>query len=267
MDPKQIKAIFFDIDGTLASPQDHVIHPADIESLRQLHSSGMKLFIATGRDLSIPEEREIIMPVLPFFTGFIHINGQHCFLADQTEISRHPIADEDFLPLRRECEQHNIPMLYRVGQVNYLTAWTPAVIRYWKQMGLETPKPRPMDPDIHNIVKLCIHASPEEEERWLRPHLKHTWRARITNDLIDLIPNGIGKSSGMKEICSRFGIDPSLTMAFGDGQNDLDIIRDAGIGVAMGNASPNIKAAADHVTLPAKDAGITDALKHFGLIV
>ena len=123
-----------------------------------------------------------------------------------------------------------------------------------------------MDPDIHDIPKLCIHASPEDEARYLKPHLNHTWTARITEDLIDLIPNGIGKSSGLQEICEFFHIDPRQTMAFGDGQNDLDLIQAAGIGVAMGNAAANIKDAADHVTKKASEAGITHALKHFSLI-
>ncbi len=266
MGTQQVKALFFDIDGTLASSPEHVIHPLDIESLEKLHKNGYMLFIATGRDLSIPEEAKILAPVLSLFTGFIHINGQHCCLADGTEISKHPIADEDFLPLRAECEEHHISMLYRVGNVNHLSELNFRVERYWAQMGLPIPEIRPMDPDIHDIPKLCIHASPEDEARYLKPHLNHTWTARITEDLIDLIPNGIGKSSGLQEICEFFHIDPRQTMAFGDGQNDLDLIQAAGIGVAMGNAAANIKDAADHVTKKASEAGITHALKHFSLI-
>ena len=98
-----IKALFFDIDGTLASPGKHVIHPVDIESFRLMHEKGLKLFIATGRDLFIPEEAEVIIPVMPFLTGYVDINGQHCALSDGTEISVHPLADEDFLPLRAAC--------------------------------------------------------------------------------------------------------------------------------------------------------------------
>ena len=266
MCPQQVKALFFDIDGTLASSPEHIIHPLDIESLEKLHKSGYMLFIATGRDLSIPEEAKILTPVLPLFTGFVHINGQHCYLADGTEISQHPIADEDFLPLRAACEQHHLSMLYRVGNVNHLSELTFRVKRYWAQMGLPIPEIRPMDPDIHDMPKLCIHASPEDEEKYLKPHLNHTWTARITEDLIDLIPIGIGKSSGLRDVCGYFHIDPSQTMCFGDGQNDLDLIQAAGIGVAMGNAAPNIKDEADYVTKNANEAGITHALRHFGLI-
>ena len=266
MESRQIKALFFDIDGTLASSDEHVIHPLDLESLRSLHEKRYLLFIATGRDLSIPEEAKILAPVLPYFTGFVHINGQHCCLADGTEISSHPIADEDFLPLRAACEKHHISMLYRVGNVNYLSEFTFRAKRYSTSIGLPLPGIRPMDPNIHDIPKLCIFASPEDEEKYLKPFLKHTWTARITEDLIDLIPNGTGKSGGLRDICRYFNIEPEETMAFGDGQNDLDLIQAAGLGIAMGNAEPNIMEAADYVTKREKDAGITHALRHFRLI-
>ena len=96
--------------------------------------------------------------------------------------------------------------------------------------------------------------------------MNHTWTARITEDLVDLIPNGIGKSSGLRDICAYFGISPEETMAFGDGQNDLDLMEAAGIAVAMENGADNVKAKADYVTGRPEQAGITQALRHFGLI-
>ena len=62
------------------------------------------------------------------------------------------------------------------------------------------------------------------------------------------------------------GIDREETMAFGDGENDMEMLRYVGIGVAMGNASDAVKAAADYVTDTVDDDGIEKALRHFGLI-
>ena len=56
------------------------------------------------------------------------------------------------------------------------------------------------------------------------------------------------------------------TMAFGDGGNDMPIIKQAGIGVAMGNASDEVKAVADYVTTSVDDDGVLNALLHFGVI-
>ena len=266
IDPDQIKALFFDIDGTLASAHSHLIHPDDIETFRLLHKKGIMLFIATGRDLFVTEEAKILDPVLPYFSGFIHVNGQQLTLHNGTMISEHPIADEDFLPLRMACEEHHISMLYRVDDLNHLTELTFNVKRYWPKMGLDIPEIRPMDENLLHITKLCIHASPEDEAKWLSPHMNHTWTARITEDLIDLIPNEVGKSSGLREMCDYFGISPEQTIAFGDGQNDLDLLETAGFAVAMENGAENVKEKADYITLPPEQAGITHALKQFGLI-
>ena len=261
-----IRALFFDVDGTLVGLKSHRLNDTDVESLRKLRDKGILLFIATGRDFYIPEEMEALEPVMEFFTGIVDVNGQHVSLMNGEEISFHPIADEDFLPLRQVCEEQHLAMLYRSGNENCISEMTDHVNDYWKWMGLEIPRIRPMDPDIHDVPKLCIHCSPEEEARFLTPLMKHTWTARITQDLVDLIPNGIGKDSGIREICKHFGITTEQTMGFGDGQNDLCMLDVVGIAVAMGNSAENVKAAADYVTGTSEDAGITAALKHFGLI-
>ena len=266
MNKPDIKALFFDIDGTLIGLKSHQLNPKDIESLKTLKEKGFLLFIATGRDFCIPEEIIQLEPLMPYLTGYIDVNGQHCALTDGTEISAHPLADEDFIPLRAVCEREHLSILYLDGNTNYITEMTDRVTRYWIWMGIDAPKVRPMDPDTHNAPKICIHCSPEEEAEFLTPLMKHTWTARITPDLIDLIPKGIGKDSGIRDICGHFGISIEQTMGFGDGQNDLGMLNAVGIAVAMENAADNVKAAADFVTATTEEAGITTALRHYGLI-
>jgi hydroxymethylpyrimidine pyrophosphatase-like HAD family hydrolase len=62
------------------------------------------------------------------------------------------------------------------------------------------------------------------------------------------------------------GLDVSECMAFGDGGNDISILKAAGIGVAMCNAADDVKAAADYVTTHVDDNGIANALRHYGAI-
>jgi len=59
------------------------------------------------------------------------------------------------------------------------------------------------------------------------------------------------------------GLKKEETMAFGDGGNDIPIVREAGIGVAMGNANESLKAVADYVTASVEEEGIRKALEHF----
>ncbi len=83
---------------------------------------------------------------------------------------------------------------------------------------------------------------------------------------IDIIPKGGGKSAGIQKFLDENGMDASEVMAFGDGENDMDMIKFAGIGVAMGNAGDAVKAVADYVTDTVDNDGLAKALRHFGLI-
>ena len=84
----------------------------------------------------------------------------------------------------------------------------------------------------------------------------------------DVIENGISKADGLKKLARYFGEkeDLSQTIAFGDSMNDYEVIRAAGIGVAMGNAIDELKKAADYVTADIDRDGIYLALRHFGLV-
>ena len=71
---------------------------------------------------------------------------------------------------------------------------------------------------------------------------------------------------GILKTCERFGITPVETVAFGDSENDEDMLRFAGIGVAMGNATDEVKAVCDLVTADIDENGIERALVELGLI-
>ena len=84
--------------------------------------------------------------------------------------------------------------------------------------------------------------------------------------LADITAKGDTKQKGIDEIIRYFGIKLEETMAFGDGGNDITMLRHAAIGVAMGQAKEDVKAAADYVTAPIDEDGISKAMKHFGII-
>ena len=77
---------------------------------------------------------------------------------------------------------------------------------------------------------------------------------------------GVNKGKTIKSLCELLGISLDECMGFGDSDNDIEMIRMCGIGVAMGNATDEVKAASDYVTTHINDDGIWNALKHFELI-
>ena len=83
---------------------------------------------------------------------------------------------------------------------------------------------------------------------------------------VDVTAKGNTKQNGIDQIIRHFGIKLEETMAFGDGGNDISMLRHAGIGVAMDNANDNVKAVADYVTTSVDEDGIAHALEQFKII-
>lgn len=77
------------------------------------------------------------------------------------------------------------------------------------------------------------------------------------------MPQGISKATSLKDIADIYGIDVKDTLAFGDSDNDLQLIKEAGIGVAMANATENVLEVADYITLNNNEDGIADYLERY----
>ena len=82
---------------------------------------------------------------------------------------------------------------------------------------------------------------------------------------LELMPAGVNKGEALRDLTERLGLQAAQVMALGDYDNDLGMIRYAGVGVAMGNASENVRKAADHVTLTNNDDGFAAAIRSFAL--
>ena len=95
------------------------------------------------------------------------------------------------------------------------------------------------------------------------PHCQYT---RWHDLAIDIIPQNGGKQNGILEVLKNYHISIDETMAFGDGHNDIDMLKLVNIGIAMGNANDEVKEAADEVTDNIDHDGIYKALKKHHLI-
>ena len=74
---------------------------------------------------------------------------------------------------------------------------------------------------------------------------------------------GVNKGTAMHRVCEIYSINPENTMAFGDHELDIPLIKEAGFGIAMGNAVEKLKAVADYVTLSNEEDGVAYAIKKF----
>ena len=87
-----------------------------------------------------------------------------------------------------------------------------------------------------------------------------------TSRVVEMVPKGFSKATGMQRLTELTGCRIEDSFAFGDGENDIEMIEAAGVGIAMGNGNEHVRAVADYVTAALEDDGIYKACEHFGLI-
>ena len=115
------------------------------------------------------------------------------------------------------------------------------------------------------VWQMCPYIDAEMESRVL-PLLPECSGSRWIDSFMDVNVKGVDKSMAVSRVMEYYGYTMQQAMAFGDGGNDAPMVRDAAVGVAMGNGREELKAVADYVTDDVDNDGIYNALKHFGLI-
>ena len=107
---------------------------------------------------------------------------------------------------------------------------------------------------------------PEQQDDDFLAHLPGCKTARWTPAFADIIPSDGGKEAGIDHVLAYYGISLDDAMCFGDGGNDITMLRHVPKSVAMGNANDKVKASASYVTSDVREDGIYNALKHFGVL-
>lgn len=255
------KAVFFDIDGTLLSHETNTVPPSALEAIRQLQQRGILVFLATGRHRSHLES----LPSLQGLTydGAVSLNGGYCYNG-AGRIFHNPICREDIAALLNYLDRDPIPCGFIEEDRTYVNFYNDRVHEVHE--AIHTPL-LPLD-DLrrgleHPVYQILLYLRADEP---MPPCMPHTRTTRWFTGGVDIIPAEGGKALGIQKVLAHYGINKADTMAFGDGDNDLDMFEAVGLSVAMGNAVPQLIAAADHVTADVDDDGIAKALKHFGLI-
>ncbi len=259
-----VKAIFFDIDGTLVSFKTHTIPASTRKALAQLREKEIKVFISTGRP------KVLMMKAVGDleFDGYITLNGACCFTADHHDIYKKGIPEDDVERLIEFNKRHpEIPFVFVHDDTWFITGVNESVRKVADLIEIDVPPVRPMEEARgKEILQIMGYFETGEDEEVFAHVLKHCEPMRWYPLFADIIARGNSKSHGIDKVIAYYGIDLQDTMAFGDGGNDIPMLRHAGIGVAMGNAAPEVQHASDYVTSPVDEDGIWHALKHFGLL-
>ena len=257
----RIKAIFFDIDGTLVSFKSHTVPESARRAIARLREQGVKVFIATGRlmkHVAIVNDIEV--------DGYITVNGGYCITSAGEVIFESAFPRATVERVIDLSEQYGFDLNVMTHQDMYVSSMGERVQKIASMINI-----MPTVADVRVIaatqpvVQMCPYIS-RELEREIMPLLPDCVGSRWIETFMDLNVRGVDKSLGIQQVMNYYGLTMAEAMAFGDGGNDLPMVRDAAVGVAMGNACDELKAVADYITSSVDEDGVSRALEHFGLI-
>lgn len=257
-----IKAIFFDIDGTLLSHRTNSVPASAVRALDALREKGVLTFIATGRHVSMLRKLRPLDGLR--FDGIISLNGQYC-CNEEGVIYHCPIAGSSIAALLDYLKEDPHPCILVEADRMYINFHNALVEQVQSAIHTAMPDIGCLDRGYTQPIYQAILYMSDENLAKL-PAIPGIRLTRWNVGGADVIPEKGGKAAGIAKVLEHYGIDRSETMAFGDGENDVDMFRAVGIPIAMGSACQAAKDAAAYITGDPDEDGIWNALKHFGVL-
>jgi Cof subfamily protein (haloacid dehalogenase superfamily) len=262
-----------DVDGTLLDENEEVT-PRTRAAVRAAVAAGTQFVLATGRP---PRWIAPVVDALGFAPMAVCANGAVVYDSATDRILSARTLSAEVLVELAEVATRIIPgaglAVERVGR----SAHDAATPGFLSSPGYEHAWLNPDNTEVSledvlsaPAVKLLIRkadARSSDMAAALAPHvgLQGDLTYSTNNGLIEVVPLGISKATGVDEVAAPLGIVAGDVVAFGDMPNDIPMLLWAGLGVAMGNAHPEAKAAADEVSTPNSDDGLARVLERWWL--
>ena len=253
-----IKLIGIDIDGTLLNKQKELTD-ANREALQAAADHGIHVVISTGRLLS---EFRFLADQLPMMRYTVTCTGcQVIDLQTGADIFRQGMPASELRRIYHKLQHFD--MMFQAfsdddGSIHN-DAWVLENAHLYAPRALARTMQATHIPEtdfggyidrytgMTNKIHIFFRTQALRDQAWkLVEDEPYTLMSSASNDL-ELMPHGVDKGLGLKKLAAHLGLDMSQVMAIGDSGNDVDMLREAGLGVAMANATEDAKAAADHV--------------------
>ncbi len=256
MEKNSIQYIALDMDGTILY-QDYTISPAVIDALQRQKLSGRKIILATGR------VRASALKHAHKFggaDGYICSNGADVYAADGRRIAKRHIEEPVSRLLVELARQTTSHFHAFIEDDWYYEKEKPYTKFYHRRSGLEG---RPTNFDNFNVLTFTKFMFLDDHEK-LEP-IKSKIESEFSTALqamysapfmLEVVARGVDKAEGLRAFLDFEGASLSEVCAFGDAENDLDMLQAVGIGVAMGNAPKPVKEAVRYHTLSVDDDGV-----------
>lgn len=249
---------FFDLDGTLLNEHSDITIEIS-QALVELQENGIVPVIATGRtNLEIKEicNRTGI-------ESLITMNGQHVQFEGETVYSS-VIPTEVCTRMKALALSLDQEVGFYTPEEITVTAHTPMVKSHYDFIHAKMPAVKPeqyQDSDVNMLLILG-----QEHDQLYKDHFPELRFYRNTPYSIDVVSQDGSKGKGVRELVAALGLEGLPTYAFGDGLNDIDLLKACDYRIAMGNAKPELKEIATYITTNNTDGGILRGLRQYGLI-
>ena len=257
IDPIDPTIFFFDIDGTTFRNDIQASPESTISTIHALRKKGKKCCICTSR--SSDEMIHLPKTFLNMFDAIIRLAGGHITIDGKDFY--HEVNHDEVCQAIKYLDQNKIPYRYvTVDEKSYLYNSTEFVRGLFKyQYGMIPPEKKY---ENEKVIHLQYYPYEESQNDDLD---KIFMKSKVTHLNIshEITQENTDKGSAILRVAEYYGYNRENTVAFGDGENDITMLKNAQIGIAMGNACQQCLDVADYVTERIEDDGLYNACKHF----
>lgn len=263
------KVLVLDIDGTLTNSKKEIT-PATLEAITKIQQMGHVVVLASGRPTAGLREMSAKLHFAENGGYIISYNGG-CVTHVQTGETVFKNVLPDYVPqwMQHYALEHEMGMCSYLGDSMLLGTQSNRYLEYEARInGIDIRPVEDFAPyQKTDLYKVLMTATPTRAQE-LEKRLAHRFLGRLSiyrsePYFIEVMPRGVNKAAAIAGLLERLGLEREDTIACGDGLNDLTMIRYAGIGVAMGNAQPAVKADADVVTLSNDEDGLVPIIEKY----
>jgi Cof subfamily protein (haloacid dehalogenase superfamily) len=244
------RIVFFDIDGTLR--HEGRFPDSAKAAIQLLKEHGIIPVIATGRC-----EHEVAAWRAELGIDWaLTCNGAHIGYQGKTMPGSTPFAPEVIDRWLQTADGRHTFLLYGADKMFSTNLECPYFAQASREIGFETPYPAKAGDKLPPIYQVIVFCEEPDEPLYTSGHPEplyvHRWRPYA----IDINPHGVNKATGILKLLDLLGIPAAEAAAFGDGKNDIEMIQTVGLGIAMGNACPELLECARYVTRHIEQDGI-----------
>lgn len=254
--------IFFDIDGTLLD-FDKKLPASTKKAIFDLKARGHEVAIATGRAPFMFEELRQELEI----DTYVSYNGQYVVLRGEV-LYTNPLNKDALLELTQTALEQNNPLVYMDADDMRASVPEEHEMITTSIHTLKVKKFPSYDPLYHEgreIYQCLLFCIGDAEEKYAQQFKKFDF-IRWHPMSVDVLPAGGSKAQGISKITEKLGFAKEQQYAFGDGLNDVEMLKHIYNSVAMGNAEPEAIAVARHLTKSVNEDGILHGLQMVGLL-